>query len=310
VWERFSDVLLDQMIDLHTAERADMHTVYVALLSYDAETRAPPDDIMGIATGTTREDLRQGWMGLGAVVTYMDQVELGEPDYPPEYLPGMVDYLSEYLDCPRDVAEAYFRSRSGFESSYKTLVQEIGHTLTLHHVTSTENAFPDSDRAVDFPRADGRIGLTGYDLRTDVRYMPQCSVDFMAYTAAPWTSDYTWKRLHEVLTDRGVSGFDRIVLPPQPHLVALVRLVDDAPAQGVEVRFGWRAPGGPSSAHRPVPVAALDSMGRLVSEVTARFVPFHEGRAGQLYVPEVPGAAAYRIETGGSPLFVDAVVAR
>jgi hypothetical protein len=51
-------------------------------------------------------------------------------------------------------------------------------------------------------------------------------------------------------------------------------------------------------------------MGRLVSEVTARFVPFHEGRAGQLYVPEVPGAAAYRIETGGSPLFVDAVVAR
>jgi len=135
-------------------------------------------------------------------------------------------------------------------------------------------------------------------------------VDFMAYTAAPWTSDYTWKRLHEVLTDRGVSGFDRIVLPPQPHLVALVRLADDAPAPGVEVRFGWRAPGGPSSAHRPLPVAALDSMGRLVSEVTARFVPFHEGRAGQLYVPEVPGAAAYRIEMGGSPLLVDAVVGR
>jgi hypothetical protein len=301
--------LLDQLVALHLEERADRHTVYVGLVSFDGDERGTEGDILGVGTGPAWEDLRSApGLALAAAVTYMDDVPVGGPEFDPELIPLLVDVTVSDLDCPEDIATAYFESLLSPDTSHNTLAHEVGHTLSLRHVNSLDMDFGTDDHETDFPRADGRIGRTGYDIRKDMRLVSQCTIDFMSYTLTGWTSDFTWKRLFDVLTDPSVDGFDRFTLPPRPHLVALVRLEDGAPVKGRDLRFGWRAPHGVPG--RPVPVVARDAAGGALARSTATFAVFSDGGAGQLFVPEVVGAARYEIELAQTQLSVPAALVR
>jgi hypothetical protein len=299
--------LLDELTRLHAQERADFHTVYLGLFSYDYATHGPEGGIAGLATGTTIDDLRQGTYPLGAITEYHDTIALDETQWTtPEDVAWVADVYAEGIGCDAARMRAFVEYQLDQDAPHHYIRHEIGHTLTLNHVDGPEQQFEPGDREAAFPRPRGDIGLVGYDIGRDHRFDAYCTIDFMSYTSVPWISDFGLQRIHASLTDPGVRGVRAAQVAASPQLVALVRLRNDAaPAP----RFGWRAATAPSSAHAAVPVRAEAADARLVRSVTGRFAPFSDGRAGHLFVPEVAGAHHYVAELDGRRVTIAAGLA-
>jgi hypothetical protein len=286
--------LLDDMIRLHAQEGADYHTVYLGLFSYDYTTHGTEGGAAGIASGTTREDLRQQTYPLGAIAHYPDEISLGTPTWQtPEDIDWYTEAVADSIGCEPERVRPFVAYQMQVDYPHQTIWHEIGHTLTLNHVDGPQQQFPPEERERNFPRPRGDIGLVGYDIGRDQRFDPYCTIDFMSYTNVPWISDFGLQRIHEVLTDPGISGGFAAIRRATPHLVALIDLAADA---GATSHFGWRAARAPSSEHAGVRVLARDADDRVLDTVTARFVLFSHGQAGQLFVPEIAGAATYVAE--------------
>ena len=74
----------------------------------------------------------------------------------------------------------------------ETFVHELGHILQLGHAPCGDPGDTDEN----FPHLNARIGLQGYDYRTD-EYLPTTgeSRDFMSYCDPSWISDYHFEKL-------------------------------------------------------------------------------------------------------------------
>ncbi|MCA9573287.1 MAG: hypothetical protein KC656_35870, partial [Myxococcales bacterium] len=263
--------LLDQLLELHVRERPGPNTVYLGLFSYDPQTHGTEDDIAGVAGGTTVDELLAG-APMAAVASYPDDLDLEEL----YFLPGEdLHDFADMLGVPARSVEPWRSYLRYADEYYTTMLHEVGHTLSFLHVPTPGSPFPPDDTEPGYPRADGSIGLPGYDVRRDHDLMGAYTHHFMSYSLLTWISDHSARRVHEVLTMSGArkSG----VLEAGPHVVGLVHLGDDPRG-----RLTWHAPHGPSAAHPEVEVRALDAAGRLLDTVSARLVRFSHGRAGQL----------------------------
>lgn len=295
--------LFDAMVMLHAREGADFHTVYLGVFSFDESSHGVEGGKSGVGVMTTLEDLRQGSYPLGAVALYDEGIPLEEKLWrTPEDVAFATDFVAQEVGCDPTRVQASIEYQLVEDGPHTTILHEIGHTLTLHHVDSPAHTFPADEREPAYPRPRGDIGLAGYDIRRDHRFDSRCTMDLMSYAALRWLSDFGLQRIHIALTDPGVRAAP---VAASPQLVAVVRLGEAAGAP----HFGWRAASPPSDTHAAVPVRAEAADARLVRSVTGRFAPFSDGRAGHLFVPEVAGAHHYVADLDGRRVTIAAGLA-
>jgi hypothetical protein len=77
-------------------------------------------------------------------------------------------------------------------NSARTFVHEIGHNQGLSHVACPNASAAGPD--LDYPHANGKIGVYGFGIRDFHVYTPGASHDYMSYCGNSWVSDWTWNK--------------------------------------------------------------------------------------------------------------------
>ena len=116
-------------------------------------------------------------------------------------------------------------------SSARTFVHEVGHNQGLPHIAcpNANAANPD----LEYPHADGKIGVFGFGIRDFHLYTPSAAHDYMTYCGNSWVSDWTWTKTLariETLTSWdfeapgvGLEGLEAgAQAGPQPVLVGIL----------------------------------------------------------------------------------------
>ncbi|MEO0321629.1 MAG: hypothetical protein AAF447_01620 [Myxococcota bacterium] len=170
------------------------------------------------------------------------------------------------------------------EGSQLTLLHEVGHTLGRPHAPCGGASGADSE---PYPHDGGTIGVFAIDERS-ATLLPPTSTDFMAYCDDQWISDYNYERIHERLVD--VSGPTPLSwgLPATHHVFR-----DDMDGRHYGGTVEER-PVGASSPNRRL-VEVLDGLGRSLGFVAAHDMELSDEASHVYFVPDVPGAASYRI---------------
>ena len=97
------------------------------------------------------------------------------------------------------------------------MAHELGHNLRLQHAPCGGAGRLDPA----FPRADGSIGVWGYDFRGEGRLVPASTPDYMAYCDPYWTSDYhfTSALRHRLEFETGSSAASAVAAPVRALMV-------------------------------------------------------------------------------------------
>jgi hypothetical protein len=197
--------------------------------------------------------------------------------------------------------EEVFRMAVGLSLDYDpqfsadTLTHEIGHVQGLEHVACDFADTPNP--GMDFPHADGSIGVWGFGVRDAVLRNPEDSRDYMSYCyAGNWSSDWTWFKTYyraQVLTSWSVGS----IAPSREDV--LMAVVDST-----GVRDSWlatgRSSGKPvSTASLQIEVVARDDRG-LRRPLPARIMPLSETGEGFLLSAVVPaGTVGFEVSREG-----------
>lgn len=197
--------------------------------------------------------------------------------------------------------EEVFRMAVGLSLDYDpqfsadTLTHEIGHVQGLEHVACDFADTPNP--GMDFPHADGSIGVWGFGVRDAVLRNPEDSRDYMSYCyAGNWSSDWTWFKTYyraQVLTSWSTGA-----VAPSPGDV-LVAVVDSTGVRDSWIA-GGRASGDPIATVAPsLEVVARDAQGLRIP-LPARILRFSEAEEAFLVSADVPpGTVGFEVSQEG-----------
>ncbi|HSJ08566.1 MAG TPA: hypothetical protein VK928_01605, partial [Longimicrobiales bacterium] len=140
-----------------------------------------------------------------------------------------------------------------------TAAHEWGHNFGRAHVGCGNPANPD----VNYPYEGGRLGLHGWDMRTNEIRLLGSHFDLLSYCLPYWSSDYTY---NAVMNFRGATG-GITAAAPQPSLLVWGRTLPDGSVV-LEPAFEVMAtPSLPSKSGR-FRLAALDDTGATLFDMS------------------------------------------
>jgi hypothetical protein len=180
------------------------------------------------------------------------------------------------------------------ETTVITVVHELGHAHGLPHAPCAPRGGSIDSADAKFPYADAKIGVWGWDARSDKLLAPSDYVDMMSYCEPAWISDYNYQKL--AVRSKAVNSATFIHTSDKQARETWrgVILYADGSARWSGVTLHER-PGELSDAR------ALDGAGELLSELKVVRVPLSNEREAFLYLPEPqPGWAG--IELGDRTL--------
>lgn len=140
-----------------------------------------------------------------------------------------------------------------------TAAHEWGHNFGRFHAPSCNAAQADPD----FPYAQGRIGVYGFDPTTGALYSPSSYYDLMGYCGPSWISDYTFRGILDYRAANPVSGL--AALAEEPSLLVWGRIDPDGLV--LEPAFGVVTSPVLPEASGPYTLQGLDAAGGLLFSI-------------------------------------------
>ncbi len=183
-------------------------------------------------------------------------------------------------------------------STASTMAHELGHAHGMPHAPCARGG---SIQGVDarFPYMGGKIGVWGWDSRSNTLKSPATFTDFMGYCEPTWISDYNYVKIATRAKAVNTSAFIFAGEKLTHWHGVLLRADGSAAYSGM---ISDELPGEPAAAR------ALDAQGRVVSEIEVVRVPFSDGGDSLLYVPEL-GAQWAAIDLGDRVLKLSEIAA-
>lgn len=204
-----------------------------------------------------------------------------------------LSYLAERRSALQQVGVGVGFGGTSGQNSADTLAHELGHQHGRKHAPCEVRAMSVDE---SYPYEGGRLGVWGFDFRSNTLLNPANHRDVMSYCGPQWLSDYTFSALaerrasfttgaREVGATAARAGSFRVLL---------------ADGRG---GAAWGRPlGGAEPAGRPEPATVLDATGRTIAEVTVLRTELADGEAASILVPTpLPGWAQIQV-AGAAPL--------
>jgi hypothetical protein len=184
---------------------------------------------------------------------------------------------------------------SSDDAEYTSLVvaHEVGHNQGLPHSPGCDAGDPDGD----YPYAQGKIGVWGFDRRKKVLVDPADTFDIMAYCEPVWFSDYTYQQV-----------VDRVAhVNNQPHLAKSARVLHDyrvlllAPDGSSRWGHGYE---GRTPSRIPELATVYDAVGNALASVNVYRIRTDSGHSTSVVIPEPAlGWASIELAGAGRVLF-------
>jgi hypothetical protein len=181
-------------------------------------------------------------------------------------------------------------STSSDDAEYTSLVtaHEVGHNQGLPHSPGCDAGDPDGD----YPYAQGKIGVWGFDRRKKVLVDPDETFDIMAYCEPVWFSDYTYQQV--VTRVAHVNN--------KPHIAKGALTKHDFRVLLVAADGGTRwgkAYTGRTPGRAPELATVLDAHGNALASVNVYRIPTDSRHSTSVVVPEpAPGWASIQLPGG------------
>jgi hypothetical protein len=176
------------------------------------------------------------------------------------------------------------------ENTYTTIVHELGHAHGLPHAPCAPKYQTIDGADTKFPYAGAKIGVWGWDARSDKLLSPATYIDVMSYCEPTWISDYNYQKLSArskaVNTAAYVYSADK---QARQRWQGLVLYADG--------RARWSGLTSDEQPGEPSPARALDAHGDELSQLQVVRVPLSNDAETFLYVPE-PGPSWSAIDLG------------
>jgi hypothetical protein len=165
----------------------------------------------------------------------------------------------------------------GFDAvAASTAVHELGHSHGLAHAPCGPGLAPDSID-LDYPHADGVIGVWGYDPLLGQLLSPTVYTDMMSYCDVNWISDYHYVKLLARSGNVNLPSWQ----PPPEGAIEYQLITLDGDGHGAFQLVTERAR---PLAGTPLPVAAETTAGTQAT-VNGRYFPYDHLPGGWLFVP-------------------------
>jgi len=182
----------------------------------------------------------------------------------------------------------------GDRASTQTMAHELGHNHGRNHAPCVPNGGSISGVDTNYPFADGRTGILGFDSRTKVLLSADKSTDLMGYCNNVWLSEYTYDGLTTRVASVNASKAE-VVSSAALHTWRVLLTGSKGPRWGIPITRPSIAEG------TPIRVRILDRAGALLTEIDAYRTGISDSSSAVVMVPEpkpgwssvqVPGSAA------------------
>ncbi|MDX2055586.1 MAG: MXAN_6577-like cysteine-rich protein [Polyangiaceae bacterium] len=178
-------------------------------------------------------------------------------------------------------------------ASAQTMSHEIAHNHGRSHAPCSPSGGNISNVDPNFPYAGAKIGVWGYDGRSQALFEPASRTDIMGYCSSKWVSDYTYDGLlNRIATVNGAT--DMYVAPEALSTWRVLLLDPKGPRWGVPITQPSLAAGEPMLAE------ALDAGGNFLGYLEAYVTEISDIDAWSVQIKE-PDAGAVAVRIPGYP---------